>query len=172
MTPQVPLDAVVLVDAYLLRLSPAGLEVLLLRRAEGGRSPGSWEGVHGHLRPGESPQEAAWREIVEETGIRPDRLYNLSRMEQFYLHRPNRVAMVPAFAGLVHAPGPVTLSHEHDLAEWLPVAAGQQRVAWPRIRRALADALVLLGSGDAGLLEDVLRVEVPGQSPRETRSVE
>jgi 8-oxo-dGTP pyrophosphatase MutT (NUDIX family) len=156
-----PIDAVVLVDVYLLRLSPSGLEVLLLRRAEGGRSPGSWEGVHGHLRPGESAHRAAWREVVEETGIRPDRLYNLSRMEQFYLHRANRVALVPAFAGLVTEPPPVTLSHEHDLAEWLPLEAAMQRVGWPRIRRALADARDLLSTGDAGLLEDALLVEEP-----------
>lgn len=157
-----PLDAVVLVDVYLLRLSGAGLEVLLLRRAEGGRSPGSWEGVHGHLRPGESAHQAAWREVTEETGIRPDRLYNLSRMDHFYLHRVNRMALVPAFAGLVAEHPPVTLSHEHDLAEWLPIAAAMTRVGWPRIRRGLADAQDLLRTGDAGLLEDVLLVEGPG----------
>jgi hypothetical protein len=32
------------------------------------------------------------------------------------------------------------------------------RFAWPRERRALEDAVVLLGTGDAGPVEDVLRV--------------
>ena len=63
-----------LVDAYLLRPGAAGLEVLLLRRAAGGRCPGSWEAVHGHIEVGEPPAAAAAREIEEEAGIRPQRL--------------------------------------------------------------------------------------------------
>lgn len=154
-------EQVVLVDVHLLRHGRAGLEVLLLRRAEGGRSPGSWEGVHGHLWPGESVVAAARREVAEETGYQADRLYNLSRVEHFYLHRVNRIAVVPAFAVLAPEDHPVTLSVEHDRSEWLPLAEAIERVGWPRIRRALADAAVLLASGDAGPVEDVLRVEAP-----------
>jgi hypothetical protein len=35
----------------------------------------------------------------------------------------------------------------------------RSRFAWPRERRALDDIEVLMGSGDAGALEDVLRVK-------------
>jgi hypothetical protein len=52
----------------------------------------------------------------------------------------------------------VTLSEEHDAAEWLSPEVAAHRFAWPREARALADALALLGNGDAGGLEDVLRV--------------
>jgi hypothetical protein len=31
-------------------------------------------------------------------------------------------------------------------------------LAWPREKRALADAVMLVGRGDAGVVEDVLRV--------------
>src|SRR5207249_1313151 len=54
------------IDAYLLRPGGSGLEVLVLRRAAGGRSPGSWETVHGHIEPGETPVQAALRELHEE----------------------------------------------------------------------------------------------------------
>jgi len=40
-----------LVDLYVLRGAGASLEVLTLRRAAGGRCPGSWEAVHGHIEP-------------------------------------------------------------------------------------------------------------------------
>jgi len=49
-------------------------------------------------------------------------------------------------------------SAEHDRAEWLEAPAAAARFSWPRERRALDDVLSILGSGDAGLLEDVLRV--------------
>jgi len=87
------------IDAYLLRPGGSGLEVLVLRRAAGGRSPGSWETVHGHIEPGETPVQAALRELREETGLEPARLYNVSRVEAFYRHQTNEVVLIPVFAG-------------------------------------------------------------------------
>src|SRR2546425_11934464 len=75
---------VAFVDAYVLRRTGPTLEVLVLRRSRG-RSPGSWETVHGTIEPGETPVQAALREVHEETGLSPVRLYNVSRVESFYL---------------------------------------------------------------------------------------
>lgn len=152
---------VAFVDLYVLRQGAVGLETLVLRRAPAGRCPGSWEVVHGSIEPGETPPAAALRELAEETGLVPERLYNLSRVEAFYRHRTDEVGFIPAFAVFVKA-GDVRLSDEHDLAEWLSIPAAQGRVAWPRERRALEDILVLLSKGRAGPLEDVLLVESPG----------
>jgi hypothetical protein len=85
-------------------------------------------------------------------------MYNLSRVEAFYLHRSDEVAMIPAFAALVPATAAVSISDEHDAAEWLPADLARTRLAWPRSRRALDDILVLLADGDAGPLEDLLRL--------------
>lgn len=148
-----------LVDVYVLRRGAGGLDLLLLRRAAGGRCPGAWEAVHGHVDGGETPVAAAVRELREETGLAVGRLYNLSRVEGFYLHRTDEVMLVPAFAAFVRAPGLVRLSAEHDAHEWVALDQAPARLAWPRERRAVADIAVLLGGGDAGALEDVLRVE-------------
>lgn len=150
--------AVTLVDVYLLRPGDSGVEALLLRRAAGGRCPGSWEAVHGHVEPGERPAAAADREVLEETGLIPDRLYNLSRVEGFYLHHQDQVALVPVFVGWMAAGCQVRLSGEHDAFAWLPVPDAAERFTWPRSRRAIVDALVVVGNGSAGPLEDVLRV--------------
>ncbi len=146
------------IDAYLLRPGGSGLEVLVLRRAAGGRSPGSWETVHGHIEPGETPVQAALRELREETGLEPARLYNVSRVEAFYRHQSNEIVLIPVFAGVVEARAAARHSAEHDRAEWLAPSEASARFAWPRERRALDDVLSILRSGDAGLLEDVLRV--------------
>jgi 8-oxo-dGTP pyrophosphatase MutT (NUDIX family) len=149
---------VAFIDAYVLRMGAAGLEVLVLRRAPGGRSPGSWETVHGHIEAGETPAHAALREVREETGLDPARLYNVSRVEAFYRHRADEITLIPVFAAVVQGATEPRPSPEHDHVEWLAPAAAAARFAWPRERRALDDVLSILGSGDAGLLEDVLRI--------------
>jgi dATP pyrophosphohydrolase len=150
--------AVSLVDVLVLRGAGESLECLTLQRGTAGRCPGSWETVHGHIEAGETPADAAVRELEEETGLSPLRMYNLSRVEVFYQHRRDEVALIPVFAAFVPADGAVRLSREHARFEWLGVADATSRFAWPREKRALADAVTLVGSGDAGAVEDVLRV--------------
>ena len=150
--------AVSIVDVYPVRQVDGELEVLLLRRSRGTRCTGAWEAVHGHIEEGESPVAAARRELQEETGLVPGRWYNLSRVEAFYQHRLDEVAMVPVFVAMVGEEAPVTLSPEHDRAEWLTLADASLRFAWPRERRALDDIRQLLRSGSAEALEDVLRI--------------
>jgi len=146
------------VDTYALRGAGASLEVLALRRGPQGRNPGSWETVHGTIEPGETPVQASLRELREETGLVPQKFYNLSRTEAFYQHKSDELALIPVFAAFVAPAATVTLSAEHDRAEWLRAGDAAGRFVWPRERRAMDDILSIVGGGDAGLLEDVLRV--------------
>jgi 8-oxo-dGTP pyrophosphatase MutT (NUDIX family) len=154
--------AVRFVDVYVLRDAPADPRVLVLRRApSGGRSPATWEAVHGAIEPGETAVQAALRELTEETGLAPARFYNASRVEAFYRHVQDEVCLIPVFVAVVAADAAVRVSAEHDAFEWLAPEAAAARVAWPRMRRALEDALALFGKGGGnrgGLLDDVLRV--------------
>jgi 8-oxo-dGTP pyrophosphatase MutT (NUDIX family) len=149
--------SITLVDVLVLRGAGESLECLALRRGPDGRCPGSWEIVHGHVEQAEAPADAAVRELAEETGYAPERLYNLSRVEAFYLHRRDTVALVAMFAAFVGS-GLVHLGAEHDASEWMPWRAARGRLAWPREIRALEDAVHLFGDGTAGPVEDVLRV--------------
>lgn len=149
---------VLFVDTYVVRGAGAQLEILVLRRSHAGRCPGSWETVHGTIERGETPVQASLREMREETGLTPQRLYNLSRTEAFYQHRSDELALIPVFAAFVAADATPQLSPEHDRAEWLRPGAAARRFVWPRERRAVDDILSIVGGGNAGLLEDVLRV--------------
>ena len=149
---------VAFVDTYALRGNKDAMRVLVLRRGSGGRCPGSWETVHGTIEPGETPVQASLRELREETGLVPERFYNVSRTEAFYQHTSDELAVIPVFAAFVAGDAEPRLSAEHDRAEWLTPADAARRFSWPRERRALEDILSIVGGGDGGLLDDVLRV--------------
>ena len=145
------------VDAYILRRADGRWETLLLRRAAGTRSAGSWEAVHGHLEAEERPEDAAIREVREETGLAVERLYNVA-VQPFYLHASGLVTLAIAFAAVVSARAEPSLGPEHDRSDWLPLSLASAKLRWPRSRAALSDIALLLATGDAGPMEDVLRV--------------
>ena len=145
------------VDVYVVRPLPDGWKILVAQRSLTTRCPGAWETVHGRIESGERPEEAAVREVREETGLTIARLYNVT-VQPFYLHKFQSVQLAVVFAAFVDEPASVTLSEEHQRSEWLSPDEAAERFVWPREREALAHIRQLLKSGDAGPVEDVLRV--------------
>jgi 8-oxo-dGTP pyrophosphatase MutT (NUDIX family) len=145
------------IDVYLISPRTDGWRILTLQRSKTTRCPTAWETVHGRIEPGEEPEQAAAREVREETGLEIVRLYNVS-VQPFYLHRTHTVELAVVFAAFVDPAATVTLGEEHSRSEWLTPERALERFAWPREREALRDILLLLKGGDAGPVEDVLRV--------------
>jgi len=134
------------------------LKVLVMRRGAGTRCTGAWEVVHGRVEGAERPEDAAVREVAEETGLTVSRLYNVM-CHPFYLHRIATVQVAVVFAAFADSSQRLRLSAEHDASEWMPVRDAVERLAWPRSRQALREIEFLFRTGDAGLMEDVLRVK-------------
>ncbi len=145
------------VDVFVIRPLAAGWKVLVLQRAVDTRCPGAWETVHGRIEPDEKPQDAAVREVREETGLETARLYNIT-VQPFYLHAFQTVQMAVVFAAFVSEPAEVALGPEHRGSEWLSVEDAKSRFIWPRERASLGEIVALLSTGNAGPVEDVLRV--------------
>jgi 8-oxo-dGTP pyrophosphatase MutT (NUDIX family) len=147
------------VDVLVVSLQPRtrAWRVLALRRAPGVRCPSSWEMVHGRVEHGETPQQAALRELREETGLAAERLYNVTT-HGFYLHETTTVEVAVVFCAFVRRPERLRLDNEHDRAAWLTRRAAAKRFAWPRERECLEIAYSLLSKGHGGAVDDVLRV--------------
>ena len=145
------------VDVYLVALEEGSWRVLVLQRSMDTRCPGAWETVHGRIEPGEEPDDAALREVGEETGLAIERLYNVT-VQPFYLHNTHTVELAVVFAAFVNPALPITTGAEHQRYEWVSADEALGRFFWPRERAALQDVLHLYRFGDGGEAEDVLRV--------------
>lgn len=129
MTYKLPVSVLVVVHT-------AAFDILLLRRV----SPaGFWQSITGSLEPGESPAEAALREIHEETGIsaRPQHLVDWRHSNRFAIRDEWRHRYAPdvshntehVFSLCVPDGQLVTLApDEHNAALWLPRDAAATKV--------------------------------------------
>jgi 8-oxo-dGTP pyrophosphatase MutT (NUDIX family) len=156
-TPDVTSITAGVVDVYVIRPLPDGWKVLVVQRALTTRCPGAWETIHGRIEPDERPEDAAVREVREESGLTVARLYNVT-VQPFYLHMFKTVQLAVVFAAFVDEPAAVTLGEEHQHFEWLSADDAADRFVWPRERESLGHIRHLLRTGDAGPVEDVLRV--------------
>jgi type II secretory ATPase GspE/PulE/Tfp pilus assembly ATPase PilB-like protein/8-oxo-dGTP pyrophosphatase MutT (NUDIX family) len=145
------------VDVFVIRPLASGWRILALQRADNTRCPSAWEPVHGHVEAGEEPEDAAVREVREEAGLSVERLYNV-RVQPFYLHRIHTVQLAIVFAAFVSETGDVVIGAEHQRAEWLAVDEALCRFAFPAERASLREIVELLQTGDAGPVDDVMRV--------------
>jgi type II secretory ATPase GspE/PulE/Tfp pilus assembly ATPase PilB-like protein/8-oxo-dGTP pyrophosphatase MutT (NUDIX family) len=134
------------VDVFVISPRSAGWRVLALQRVLATRCPGAWEPVHGHIEPGEEPEEAAIREVREETGLVVDRLYNAC-VQPFYLHKTHTLQLAIVFAAFVDDPATVVTGAEHQRAEWLSVEDALARFNFPAERQSLRTIVELLSTG-------------------------
>jgi 8-oxo-dGTP pyrophosphatase MutT (NUDIX family) len=112
-----------------------------------------WSLPKGHLEDGETAQQAAVREVHEETGIHGSVLRELGTIDYWFVVENRRVhKTVHHF--LMRAVGGELSDEDIEVTEvaWVPLAELDQRLAYADERRLVRRALRLLrtGAADAG----------------------
>lgn len=119
---------------------------LIARRNRAGRV--EWCLPKGHLEPGESPQQAALREVAEETGITGSIICHLASIDYWFSGSDRRVHKVVHHYLMGYESGVITVEndpdHEAEEAAWIRLDTVQQHLAYPNERRIVAIALDLL----------------------------
>ena len=71
------------VDCYVFRQTDGGLRFLLLKRNKDKLYEHLWQGVAGKIEGNETASEAAIRELREETGLEPVRIFVADYVSRF-----------------------------------------------------------------------------------------
>jgi dATP pyrophosphohydrolase len=121
------------VATYLLRRHGSTVEVLLLRRATQ-RFHGHWFPIEGRLEAGEIPEQAALREVREETCIHPSAFFREQRTPVFLA---DLGLSIYVFVGFTDPSAQVVLNDEHSAFAWLSPAEAEARLPLPEQRAAL-----------------------------------
>ena len=123
---------------------------LIARRNRAGRI--EWCLPKGHLEGSETAEEAAVREIAEETGISGRVLRHLATIDYWFAGDDHRVHKVVHHFLLEAISGSLTTEndpdHEAEEVEWVSLDDVARRLAYPNERRIVAAAReILVGDG-------------------------
>ena len=126
-----------MIEAHIFRETKNGLEFLLLKRAEKEIYPGLWQMVNGKVEGDETAYQAAIREIKEETGLQPQKLWVVPNVNTFYSHEMNAISLLPVFAAKVRGGDEVTICEEHCDHCWYNPEEAKNLLAWEGQRHSV-----------------------------------
>ncbi|MGB3018587.1 MAG: NUDIX domain-containing protein [Ignavibacteria bacterium] len=118
-----------IVEVFVYRMNEGKREYLLLKRSEDEIHPGIWSVCGGTLEQGEKAYQAAAREMKEETGLTPLKLFKADTVNIFYEDIDDRVHIVPVFLAEADK-GTVTLSDEHTDFIWCDLDGAKKLLHW------------------------------------------
>lgn len=126
-----------MIESHIFRITKGKIEFLLLKRAEGEIYPGLWQMVSGKIHKGEKAYETAWREIVEETNLKPEKLWVVPNINSFYSPEKNYISLLPVFAARVSSNLKVKISDEHSEYKWVSKDEAKKMLAWVGQRKSV-----------------------------------
>ncbi len=126
-----------MIEAHVFRETQNGLEFLLLKRAENENYPGLWQMINGEVEGDETAYQTAIREITEETGLRPEKLWVVPNVNTFYSHELNVISLLPVFAAKVRAGKKVAICKEHSEFCWYSPEETKALLAWEGQRHSV-----------------------------------
>jgi 8-oxo-dGTP pyrophosphatase MutT (NUDIX family) len=101
----------------------------------------------GHVDPGETPLQAAAREVREEAGVETEPLGELGAVRYWYMRDGRRIAKQVDFFLFAYVAGDVE-DHDHEVEQacWMPLQEATERLSYDGERAMAARALSRISS--------------------------
>jgi dATP pyrophosphohydrolase len=93
--------------------------------------------VPGKIKADEKAYDTAIREVKEETGLTPSKIWVAPKVNSFYSDESDTICLVPIFAIQVDKKTEVKLSTEHTEFKWVKSKKAKIMLAWEGQRKAL-----------------------------------
>ena len=125
-----------LVELHIFNIENNEMQFLILKRSSHKIYPGLWQMVTGHIKKGETAVQTVLRELQEETGLKPSRLWVVPNVNSFYSSEDDSITMIPVFAAQVKN-DKVIISNEHSEFKWVNSKEAKTLLAWDGQRRSV-----------------------------------
>lgn len=133
------------VAVYPYRKQGDAYEFLQLHRSETDDAfPSTWQGIYGSAEKNESAVDAAKRELLEETGLTPLKMFMVEYIEMFLFRPTNSIIHLPVFAAEIDATCQPILNEEHDDFRWIHESEVRQKFMWRSQRESIGVLLETL----------------------------
>jgi len=131
------------------------LYLILKRSPSDELYPGIWQIVTGVIEEGEHTVAAALRELEEETGLQPLKLWRLPFVNSFFDPNQDVIHLSPYFAAKLDASSEPVLSKEHQGYEWCSYERAQVLLPWSGQRNGvrIVDSQFVQETEETRLLE-------------------
>ena len=142
-----PESIIRVIDAYVFRQTQDEIKFLLLKRAKTKIYEHLWQGVAGKIEDGETAVETAIRELMEETGFKPLRMFIADHISKFYEAKWDRINLVPVF-GIEVKKSEVSISKEHCDFKWVDFELASKTLVWQGQKEGILSVHNMLISDD------------------------
>lgn len=117
---------------------PDGVRIVLIATARGGSV--RWSLPKGHFKRDETNEQAALREVREETGLEVDVVARLATIDYWFVEKRTRYHKFVHYF-LMRATGGRLDDHDHEVVEarWFPLEEALERMAYPNERAMLEE---------------------------------
>jgi len=119
------------IELHICRKTDQGDKFLLLKRSDDAKIyPGIWQMITGTIESHEHTKDTLLRELEEETGLKPVKIYSIPRVNTFYLAVSDKICMSPVFLAIVET-DEIRISEEHSEYKWATYELSRDMIHWP-----------------------------------------
>ncbi|NOX18489.1 MAG: NUDIX domain-containing protein [Chlorobi bacterium] len=120
----------ILVEVHVFKRTEDGIKFLLLKRNEKDSYGGVWQMVTGRIEENEKAFQTALREVKEETGLNPIKLWSAPNVNSFYSAERDAILFIPVFIAEVDGKASASVSFEHSELKWVTSQEAREMLIW------------------------------------------
>ena len=124
------------IDCHIAYKNGNDWQFLMLKRSKNRIYPSIWQGVTGKINDKEKPYRTAIRELFEETGLKPSRMWSIDTVNLFYDSNDGIMNLIPVFGVQVLTKN-IKISDEHSEFQWCNINQAIKLLTWEQQKKGI-----------------------------------